>query len=136
MVKTFLILFLASSLSHAAATVGVTQMRGRVDPGEVSVHKKMKVTITVEVDQDPKRTPASVRLLRLHWSGNERPIGTMRDDGKKGDATANDGIYTCELKLKEKVVGLISFRVEANYPGEPVPILSQPIFMKVVGGVK
>jgi hypothetical protein len=131
-----LILFCLVLLFAGRVQADVVKMDGHLEPRQVSVHEKMTVLISAKVATDPKRVPKKVRLLRLQWAGNEREISKMWDDGTHGDVTASDGVYACTLKLKEKIVGLISFRIEAFYDAPPTPIYSQPIFLEVVGGVK
>ena len=105
-------------------------------PYEIIVHESTQVTISARIAGDPRRVPSKVRLLRLQWAGNEREVSRMWDDGTHGDRVKNDGLYTCKLKLKEPVTGVVSFRVEAFYPDRPEPVRSQPIFITVVGGLR
>jgi hypothetical protein len=106
----------------------------RVDPPEFPVNKSIKAVFTARVYSDAQHVPESVRLLRLQWSGSELPVSRMWDDGTHGDQKAKDGTYSCTLKLKEKVIGLLSFRILVKYKGIRTPANSQAIFINVVGG--
>ena len=104
-----------------------------VDPPEVQAHTLVKMTFTAHIAADAQHIPVSVKLLRLQWSGNETPVSKMYDDGTHGDVTRKDGTYTCVLKLKEPVIGLLSFRIQVKYKGMRTPVTSQAIFVNVNG---
>ena len=106
----------------------------RADPPEIPVHVQTKLMLSARIVSDAQHIPVAVHLLRLQWSGNEREVSRMWDDGSNGDRTKKDGVYTCTLKLKEPTIGLLSFRVEVKYKGSREPVRSQAIFVNVVGG--
>jgi hypothetical protein len=116
-----------------AATPAVDNVH--IDPPELIVHEKTQITVSARVSADASGAPTKVRLMRLQWAGNEREVVRLRDDGKHGDTVKNDGIYTCQFNVKEPILGLLSFTVEALYSNH-TRVRSKPIFIQVSGGVK
>jgi hypothetical protein len=107
----------------------------QVDPNGIFTQTPTQVTFTSRVAVDPKHIPAPVQLLRLQATGGFQVVSAMWDDGSNGDRVKGDGIYTCTLAMKEPQAGLLSFYVEASYPGMAEPVRSHPMFISVIGGV-
>ncbi len=106
----------------------------KVDPNEVATKIPTDVLFKAKIYSDANHIPKAVHLLRLQWSGDETPISKMWDNGTHGDAVAKDGVYTCDLTLKEPIIGLLSFRIQVRYKGSRTPVRSPAIFVKVAGG--
>jgi hypothetical protein len=110
----------------------ITQMHA--EPPEVMIKKATPVIFTARVASDSRHVVDTVRLLRLQWSGNLKEVSKLNDKGHDGDQQADDGIYTCTLKLKEPVIGLLSFSIDVKYKAvRTPPIRSDNIFVNVVG---
>ena len=107
------------------------------EPAEIIVKTPTSVIFMARIASDASHIPDTVRLLRLQWSGNVRQIAKMNDDGSNGDQKAGDGIYTATIKLKEPIIGLLSFSIDVKYKATRTPpIRSQAIFVNVTGGEK
>jgi len=106
----------------------------RVEPTEVPVLQPTVIHFTARVASDKDHPLSYVKLTRLQWSGNDRAVARMYDNGSHGDQHKNDGLYSCTLKLKEPIIGILSFKVEVRYKGARMSIMSDPMFVNVVGG--
>jgi hypothetical protein len=104
-----------------------------VVPSEIYAHKSVTVVFTAHIANLNTPLPAKVKLRRLQADGNMADVSVMRDDGTHGDFAKNDGNYTSTLKLKEPVSGLLCFTVKADFPNNMAPLLSKPLFVKVMG---
>lgn len=107
------------------------------------------VTVTVRI-QDPAFTVYSVDLIRVDAHGVALPDTEMRDengtntdvvaghqfflrmwdDGTRGDATANDGVFTRRVLLKEPSARLY-FEVHASFAKVERPVRSAPFVVDV-----
>jgi hypothetical protein len=123
---------LLAGLAFTAQTVALNL---KSDLEAVNVHEQTVVTFTAQITPTTTPLPVKVRLSRLQWSGTDKEVALMHDDGSHGDEVKNDGIYSTQLKLKEPIIGLLSFTAEAVYPNH-MKLRSRPLFLNVVGGVK
>ena len=80
------------------------------------------VTVTVKIT-DPGVVAGGVNLLRLNPTGNPTVLGIMNDDGLRGDAVANDKIFTLEI-LSETETSSVRLQVSAAFKGFYKPVLS------------
>ncbi|TWI69730.1 carboxypeptidase family protein [Pseudoduganella lurida] len=105
----------APSLSPASITAGT--------PATV----KFTVTIT-----DPNYVAGSANVQRLKADGTVQGVaGLLHDDGRAGDATAGDGLYTLDLPLNETAAGTLRFQVSAAYRNEPRRTVAGPLAVTV-----
>lgn len=88
------------------------------DPAYIVVGTSTPVLFTAKIT-DPQLKKRSVVLLKLDSAGKPSDIlGRLRDDGKNGDVTAGDSIYSIRTPLNEPAVGTVNFQVAARFkPG-------------------
>jgi hypothetical protein len=85
-------------------------------PSLITVNTPTTVTVTAQISPTPITN--GVNLLRVGATGTQPTIlGVMHDDGLNGDAVANDGIYTLQIRFNEAVVGQIQLQVSAAFKG-------------------
>ena len=95
-------------------TIGTTA----ATPAVIGVHTPTVVTITSKISDSRLRSQHPL-LLRVDASGNPLAIlARLHDDGRNGDATARDRIYTAQVTLNESSTGQVFLRVAAlfNHP--------------------
>lgn len=85
------------------------------DPAYIVVSTSTPVLFTAKItDRQVKKR--SVVLLKLDSAGKPSDIlGRLRDDGKNGDVTAGDSIYSIRTPLNEPTVGTVNFQVAARF---------------------
>lgn len=87
-------------------------------PAYIVVSTSTPVLFTAKItDRQLKRR--SVVLLRLDSAGKPSDIlGRLRDDGRNGDVSAGDNIYSLRTNLNEPTVGTVNFQIAARFkPG-------------------
>jgi len=142
-------------LSVSVATVYVL-LRGtpavgtpEASPNTIDANRPALITVTIRIPESRfKRN--SVDLVRVDRSGHvlsevemrdedgenadaivgHRFFLRMRDDGTKGDAVANDGVFTRRIMLKESS-GPLYFEVHASFSGIERPVRSEPFAVGV-----
>jgi RHS repeat-associated protein len=93
-------------------------------PTSIPVKTTTVVTVTVGV-ADPALIPASVNLLQVDATGHSpRVLGLMHDDGKAGDGTAGDGIFTLQVSFTPTTPGTMYLQVSAAFKGALQRVLS------------
>jgi len=96
-------------------------------PATIVVNTPMTVTVTVQIT-DTTLISGSVNLLRVGATGTQATIlGVMHDDGKNGDGTAGDHIYTLQVPFNEPSAGQIQIQVSAAFQGQLKRIQSQSV---------
>jgi PAP2 superfamily len=88
------------ALSLAEPAVGTPQ----VSPGIIPAGQATTLRVASQITDDATNPmiATGVNLLRLDASGHVSAIlGTMRDDGTNGDATAGDHVFTLQLTVSE-----------------------------------
>ena len=120
-----------------------------VSPLVVQAYNPAVVTVTMRIP-DAKFGVYSVHLLRVDRRGDVLPKiemtdedGTntdapqnyrfflvMRDDGTKGDAVANDRVFTRRVTVNEPS-GPVHFEVKVNFKGVERPVRSAPFAVEV-----
>ena len=66
----------------------------RADIPNILLNEEENVTFTVSANR-----PGLSKTVALYDGVNDEPAAYMHDDGKDGDETPNDGIYSAQLKL-------------------------------------
>jgi hypothetical protein len=106
----------ASSITPAVGTPNAT-------PSVITVNTPVTVTVTAQINPVP--LAGGVNLLRLGATGTQPTVlGVMHDDGKNGDAAANDGVYTLQLPFNEHSTGQIQLQVSVAFSGSLKRVLS------------
>src|SRR3954464_14812831 len=80
-------LLIWSSVAWAAEPVVLTL---KADREEVYVHEPLTVTFTARLTPLTTPVPSRIHLSRLQWSGVNKEIAVLRDDGSHGDLAKND----------------------------------------------
>lgn len=70
-----------------------------------SIKKEYDISFTVK---------SSKKAENINLCDNQNVIGTMHDDGKKGDKEANDGIYTYVLTENKGTAGIFDYYAQAG----------------------
>jgi hypothetical protein len=114
------------------ATIG----RPQVTPATVAVGEStvLLVTVPLTVGADHPRVRA-VWLRRLGPEGEVLASLAMRDDGRRGDAKAHDGLWTGRLKVEESAPGEIRLQVVVFYKHLDAPAFSEVVVVPVGGEV-
>jgi hypothetical protein len=108
----------------------------RVSPNTVVIGTPTKISVMVSIGGDSlpdKNTlvPGGVTLERLQKKGPPILLGTLHDDGKNGDLSAGDFVFTFETTLKEASAGEVKLQVSARFLGQPEPVHSQILVISV-----
>lgn len=87
-------------------------------PVYIVVSSSTPVLFTAQIT-DRQLKKRSVVLLRLDSAGKPSDIlGRLRDDGRNGDVSAGDNIYSLRTNLNEPTVGTVNFQIAARFkPG-------------------
>ena len=102
-----------------------------VSPPNIVFNTPTPVTFTIKIDT-PTLNPATVELQRVNASGNFLgSVGRMLDNGKSGDAVADDKIFTARVTLNVPEVGKSYFRVSVAFRGVKQNAVSAPISLDV-----
>ena len=116
----------APSLS-AAIAIGTAV----VTPGTVAVSTTTTLTVTIQVTNS-SLIANGVNLIQVNASGTQSIIlGVMHDDGKNGDATAGDGVYTLLVPVHPPTTGQLQFQVSAAFRGALNRVLSNVMVVNV-----
>ena len=119
----------ALSTSAYAGTVGATA----ITPSTAAVGIATTVTVT-SVLTDPAVIPSTVVLQSLSTTGTVvAAIGNLHDDGRNGDAVANDKTYTIQTTVYQTTPGPVTFRVSVGFQGSLVRSFSSPLVVNVSG---
>jgi hypothetical protein len=104
-----------------------------LDPGTVAVGVGTPVVVAATI-LDPAVNGSSVQLQRYDSQGRVLAVlGALTDDGRNGDVTAGDGIFTLRLTAYELVPGPITLRVSAAFRGRITRVLSAPVTLTITG---
>ena len=107
-------------VSMAAPTIGMPS----VIPSFIATNTPTMVTIVVTIS-DPSVISDSVSLVRLPMGGEQPSVlGKFHDDGKNGDATAGDRVYTIQVTFNEPKRGQIPLQVSAAFRGSLKRVMS------------
>ena len=112
---------------HSSATAAtpptLTVGTPNATPSLITVNTSTTVTVTVQINPVP--LPGGVNLLRLGTTGTQPTIlGVMHDDGKNGDAVANDGMYTLQVVLNSSTPTPLQLEVSAAFSGSLKRVMS------------
>ncbi len=122
-------LVLTIQTSARAGTIGTTTVTPNSTPAGVPVVVKVTSSIT-----DPSLIPESVNLQRLDASGRViSVIGSLRDDGINGDATAGDKVFTLSTTILENTPGTVRLRVSAAFLGSLLRAFSSVLTVNITG---
>ncbi len=125
----FWILLLTSGIV-SSQTIGALQVAPKSTPAGSGVSVFAVVQITA-----PDVIPSSVNLQKIDAQGRATIIGTLRDDGTEGDATANDRLFTLRFSVFEQNPLTLTYRVSAAVQGKVTRIFSAPATFSVTGTV-
>ena len=125
----FWILLLTSGIV-SSQTIGALQVAPKSTPAGSGVSVFAVVQITA-----PEVIPSSVNLQKIDAQGRATIIGTLRDDGTEGDATANDRLFTLRFSVFEQNPLTLTYRVSAAVQGKVTRIFSAPATFSVTGTV-
>ena len=111
--------------SSSGGTVSVTPVfeikAPSADPPVILGSEQTAITLSVFV------SGSNVTLFRVDGN-NLIEIGEMTDDGKNGDQTAGDKIYTIQVSVNESVSEQVTFRIKASSNGvEKIRDITIPI---------
>ncbi|QGZ42387.1 hypothetical protein IP92_04122 [Pseudoduganella flava] len=110
-----------------AGTLGTPELSPATIAAGTPATLRVQVAIT-----DPNYLAGSANVQRLKADGTvQSVVGTLRDDGQQGDATAGDKLYTLEFPLTETAAGTVSFQVSAAYSRELKRTISAPVSVTV-----
>lgn len=130
--RAFLVATLAGMLLAAPVVAG-TLGTPTLAPASIGAGTGTVVTISIPIG-DPNYLAGSANLQRLAADGTVQGIvGTLRDDGRAGDATAGDGIHSLAIALTEPA-GTIRFQVSAAFRQELRRTISAPVTLTVTPG--
>ncbi|MBM4387697.1 MAG: hypothetical protein FJ088_08155, partial [Deltaproteobacteria bacterium] len=103
-------------------------------PDTVFVNAAEEVVVTVEIDQNDKYDPATVKLIKVKSDNTTEELKAMTDDGDviNGDDIAGDGVYSAALFFTEAAAGDIMIKVSAQPKGGGDPEFSPPAFLHVI----
>ncbi|KQV51397.1 hypothetical protein [Duganella sp. Root336D2] len=131
------------SAIHTAVLAGAALLSGQAAAGSLgtpvlspaSIAAAMPATVKVVVAiSDPNYIAGSANVQRLNADGSVQSIvGVLHDDGRQGDAIANDQLYTLDMQLNEANAGSVRFQVSAAYKREIKRTLSAPLTLAVTG---
>jgi PKD repeat protein len=127
-------LFLASGSAVAAPSVGTPV----ANPTSINTGQATPITVTCQIARqstDPAVIANGVNLLRLNDANQAiATLGVMRDDGKGGDAVANDNIFTLQFTANEAQAGQIRLQCSAAFIGLLQRVRSAVTAVVVAGG--
>lgn len=124
-----LLVCLACAIPLSAQTVGPAA----VSPSSIPVATGTPVTVTATIT-DTAVIASSVQVMRYDAQGRAiATLGTLRDDGSAGDATAGDRVFTWQQTFYELVPGPLTLRVSAAFRGRVMRVLSAPLTLNVAG---
>lgn len=127
------LLLAAQSLASPAmaGTLGSPTMT----PGTATAGQATTVRVTIPIT-DPKYIAGSANLQRLKPDGTPLSVvGTLRDDGSNGDATAGDKVYTLQFTVNEPAAGTVRYQVSAGFTGELKRTFSTPLTLTINAAV-
>ena len=122
-VRTCSTLLLSTAVLLSAAAVGTTSL----SPTTVATGVATQVLVTSSIT-DEGVIASTVNLQRLDAAGRVvAVVGTLHDDGRDGDVTAGDKVYSLRVTVLENSPGPVPFRVSAGFAGSLTrssPVLS------------
>src|SRR5262245_13642869 len=104
-------------------------------PSILVVHQTTLVTVTSQITAPSSHpvVPASVKLERVDARGKILAhLGTMIDDGTKGDAVARDGTFTLRVVFTEPTPGTLRLQVSATFRAGPGRITSAIALVPII----
>lgn len=107
-----------------------------ISPPDTLISTPTTFTFTANVSGNITPTNALVKdsILLFETTAEGKllaQVGNMYDDGSRGDATANDGIYTAQVNINETSPLIRYYRVSAAYSGLRNRYLGDTISMKI-----
>jgi hypothetical protein len=97
---------------HAAPVIGQTTASNDA----FTVGATTQITVTSAI-RDPALIAASVTLQRLNADGTFTTIGLLHDDGRDGDVSSGDRLFTLRFSLTATVPTEYRLRVSAAFKG-------------------
>jgi hypothetical protein len=129
--RTFALMLSAAPGVSAQTTGDISNLA--TQPATLTAGLGAQVTFTCRVT-GLNVVSGGALIQRLDAAGNVTgTLGTMRDDGAGGDATANDGVFTAILNVYETVPGALRWRVSAAIQGSARRTLSPIAQINVTG---
>ena len=130
-----LVLVLGQMVFPAPSVAATSVGKPIATPVSLTVGQAMQVTVTSQVTGDATNPviATGVNLLRVDASNKVlATIGTMRDDGTGGDATAGDGTFTLRFTTTEPAAGALRLQVSAAFKGLLKRVLSEVTVISIV----
>lgn len=113
--------------SAVAGTLGSPTLT----PQTVRAGTPATATFTISIT-DPNYTAGSANVQRLNADGSiAAVVGTLRDDGLGGDATANDKVFTLSWTVNEAAAGTVRYQASAAFKRELKRTFSTPLAITV-----
>src|SRR5262245_26013658 len=128
-------LFSQPSLFSANSAPSPTVGTPVAQPSTLLVNQTTLLTVTSRITSSPDHAvvPASVKLEGVDAQGTMvANLGTMHDDGTRGDAVTGDGIFTVQVSLRETTLGTLRLRVAATFRAGPRRITSGTALIPIV----
>ena len=103
----------------------------KTEPSVVPVGVRTPVLVSVAI-QDPPLNLARVFLREIDSRNRVKNLGTLKDNGKRGDEVAGDRIFSRRLNIKRKSSGPIRLQVAVKLRKVREPLLSDVVVLDVV----
>jgi hypothetical protein len=114
-----------------AATLGALSLSSASTPVGVAANVLATTSVT-----DPTILSNSIVLQRMDSLGRILSVtGTFRDDGREGDAVANDRVFSLRFAVLENSAITHIYRVSASVQGSITRIFSAPVNFNVTGNI-
>lgn len=113
-------LLLSSSPGSAAPTIGTVS----IAPSVIPANSSTTLTVTVQIT-DASLVPSTVHLIKIDPNGHGAVVAILNDEGKNGDSTAGDHIYTATYTAN-LVAGQTQLAVSAVFRAAG-PLTSAPV---------
>jgi len=124
---------LALALAGVVSASAVAQsVGGSISPGSGESGVATTVVVTSSIP-DAQVIGSSVNLQAVDSVGRATLVGSLRDDGREGDAVAGDRIFTLRFQIYETKLGSLTYRVSAAFQGRVTRVFSSPFNFTVAG---
>jgi hypothetical protein len=123
----------ASPRPEKGATTAAAIRSTSATPTSIRTHTPTRVLVSAHISR-PAVIPGSVNLIRVNPDGPPTIIGRLHDDGREGNATAGDEIYSIRPILNGLAAGKIQLRISVALRGQMRRVLSEPITLTITPG--
>jgi len=130
--------FVFTSLSFTLVVTSLALNAQKRDLGPVYLAPAIVVagtprTVTASITlQDPALIDVAINLIRIDSSGKPlNIIGALHDDGKDGDLTARDHVYSVTFSINEPASEKAYFKVSAAFTGQLQRSWSETVFLDI-----